>query len=87
MPIRYFFRESSQLTSIDQAALARCTGHVLDAGTGTGVHSLILQQKGWQVTDDASNLAYQRANQQAGRFIGEIRMQFESQGQKGPYCG
>lgn len=166
LPICYFFRESSQLTPIDQAALVRCTGHVLDAGAGTGVHSLILQQKGLQVTaidiipvaveimqqrgvkdtrcadlfdyavaqfdtilmmghgiglvetiagldrflthahqllykggrilldsldvritDDASNLAYQRANQQAGRYIGEIRMQFEFQGRKGPYCG
>jgi hypothetical protein len=40
-----------------------------------------------RVTDDPSNLAYQRANQQAGRYIGEIRMQFEYQGHKGPYCG
>ncbi len=40
-----------------------------------------------RVTDDPSDLAYQRANQQAGRYIGEIRMQFEFQGQKGPFCG
>lgn len=166
LPIGYFFREPSQLTPIDQAALERCVGHVLDAGAGTGVHSLILQQKGLQVkaidlipaaveimqqrgvkdarcadlfnyadaqvdtilmmghgiglvetiagldrflkhahkllslngrvlldpldvrvTDDPVHLAYLRANQQAGRYIGEIRMQFEFQGQKGPYCG
>lgn len=166
MPISYFFREPSQFTTIEQAALERCTGHVLDAGAGTGVHSLILQQKGLRVTaidilpvaveilqqrgvkdarcadlfddaearfdtilmmghgiglvetiaglnrflshahkllskggrvlldsldvrvtDDVSNLAYQRANQQAGRYVGEIRMQFEFQGQQGSWCG
>jgi SAM-dependent methyltransferase len=40
-----------------------------------------------RVTDASENLAYQEANRNAGRYIGEIRMQFEFQGQKGPYCG
>lgn len=166
LPISYFFREPPQFTPIEKAALERCTGHVLDAGAGTGLHSLVLQQKGLRVTaidiipaaveimarrgvkdahgvdffdfadkgfdtillmghgigvvetiagldrflehvhslltdrgrvlldsldvrvtDDPSNLAYHRSNQQAGRYIGAIRMQFEFQGQKGPFCG
>jgi SAM-dependent methyltransferase len=40
-----------------------------------------------RVTEDAENLAYQEANRKAGRYIGEICMQFEFQDQKGPYCG
>jgi SAM-dependent methyltransferase len=165
LPISYFFRDPSQFTSIERAALERCTGHVLDAGAGTGLHSLVLQQRGLQVTaidiipaaveimarrgvkdarcadlfdfedkrfdtilmtghgiglvetiagldrflthahkllseegrilldsldvrvtNDPLNLAYHRSNQQAGRYIGEIRMQFEFQGQQGPFC-
>src|SRR5574341_1894855 len=50
LPISYFFRASSQFTPIERAALERCAGHVLDAGAGTGLHSLLLQQKGLQVT-------------------------------------
>jgi 2-polyprenyl-3-methyl-5-hydroxy-6-metoxy-1,4-benzoquinol methylase len=40
-----------------------------------------------RVTDDPENLAYQEANRSAGRYIGEIRMQFEFQGRKGSFCG
>ncbi|MBI4720610.1 MAG: hypothetical protein HY770_05220 [Chitinivibrionia bacterium] len=40
-----------------------------------------------RVTGDSKNLAYHEANREAGRYIGEIRMQFEFQGRKGPYCG
>lgn len=166
LPISVFFREPAQFSRIENAALARCTGRVLDAGAGTGVHSLILQEKGLQVTAldvnpaaveimrrrgvreprcvdlfdfdehgfdtlllmghgigmvetiggldrflaraqqllaqdgrilldsldvrvtaNPVNLAYHRANQQAGRHIGEIRMQFEFQGQRGTACG
>lgn len=166
LPVSHFFREPSQFTSIERAALERCAGHVLDAGAGTGLHSLVLQQKGMQVTaidiipaaieimarrgvkdarcadffdfegrgfdtilmmghgiglvetiagldrflthahsllsdegrvlldsldvrvtTDPSNLAYHRSNQNAGKYIGEIRLQFEYQGYKGPYCG
>jgi SAM-dependent methyltransferase len=167
LPISHFFREPSQFTSIEKMALEHCDGHVLDAGAGTGLHSLFLQQKGLQVTaidiipaaveimarrgvndarcanlfdyyedtgfdtilmmghgiglvetiagldrflthaqkllsekgrvlldsldvrvtDDPSNLAYHRSNQQAGRYFGEIRLQFEYQGHKGSYCG
>jgi SAM-dependent methyltransferase len=166
LPISYFFREPSQFTPIERTAIERCAGHVLDAGAGTGLHSLVLQQKGLRVTaidvipatveimarrgvkdarcadlfdyeekgfdtilmighgiglvetiagldrflthahkllsedgrvlldsldvrvtNDPSNLAYHRSNQQAGRYFGEIRLQFEYQSYAGPYCG
>ena len=38
-------------------------------------------------TEDPQHLAYQQANREAGRYIGEMRLQFEFQGQAGPTCG
>lgn len=46
------------------------------------IHSLDVEQ-----TDDPGNLAYHDANRQAGRYIGETRLQFEYRGRTGPYCG
>jgi SAM-dependent methyltransferase len=164
--IDVFFRDPSVFTAIDNMAIDRCAGHVLDVGAGTGLHSLVLQRKGFvvtsidisphavsimkrrgltdlhcadlfefqgrrfdtllmmghgigmvetiagldrflahahsllsedgqvlldsfdvRVTDNPSDLAYQEVNRKAGRYIGEIRMQFEFQGEKGLYCG
>jgi SAM-dependent methyltransferase len=36
-------------------------------------------------TTELIHLAYQEANRQAGHYFGEIRMQFEYKGQKGPF--
>jgi SAM-dependent methyltransferase len=164
LPVNFFFRNPS--SPIDNAAIDRCIGHVLDIGAGTGLHSKVLQQKSKpvtaidinpqavsimrqqglmdvhcadiyefqggrfdtllmmghgigvvetiagldryliyahsllsndgqvlldsldvRITDDPRDLAYHEANRQAGRYIEEIRMQFEFQGKKGPYCG
>jgi SAM-dependent methyltransferase len=166
LPVSHFFRPASNFTPIEEAAIARCRGHVLDVGAGTGLHSLVLQQKGFRVTaldispqaveimarrgvqdvhcahlfeyqggpfdtllmmghgigmvetlagleqflahargwmsgkgqvlldsldvrvtDDPKNLAYQEANRRAGRYIGEVRLHLEYQGEKGPPCG
>jgi SAM-dependent methyltransferase len=38
-------------------------------------------------TDDAQHLAYQEANRKAGRYFGEIRIQFEYKGKPGPLFG
>ncbi|MGA1876412.1 MAG: class I SAM-dependent methyltransferase [bacterium] len=163
---RHFFREPSEFTAIEKAVLDLCRGRILDVGAGTGLHSLVLQEKGLRVTaidiipqalkimkqrgvidarcldifnlrekpfdtilvlghgiglvetisgldrflahvasllsadgqilldsldvritDDPANLAYQEANRQAGRYPGEIRLQFEFQGVRGPCCG
>lgn len=166
LPMSIFFRDPSEFTAIDKAAIDRCRGHVLDVGAGTGGHSLVLQQKGLSVTSidinpqavdimrrrglsdlhcvdifelergcfdtllmmghgiglvetidgldrflakargllaedgqvlldsldvtatpDPADLAYHEANRRAGRYIGEIRMQFEFRGERGSYCG
>jgi SAM-dependent methyltransferase len=38
-------------------------------------------------TDDQEHLAYHAANRDAGRYVGETRVQFEFDGHVGPYCG
>jgi SAM-dependent methyltransferase len=50
VPVRAFFREPAEFSPIEVAALARCRGHVLDIGAGTGLHSLALQARGLTVT-------------------------------------
>jgi SAM-dependent methyltransferase len=166
LPVGWFFRGPSAFTPVEAAAIDRCAGHVLDAGAGSGLHSLVLQEQGLQVTaidvsaravevmtrrgvadtqcedvfdcrrgpfdtvlmmghgigmvetlagldrflafarglvaetgqvlldsldvrvsDDPENLAYHEANRRAGRYVGEIRLQSEFQGERGPYYG
>lgn len=166
LPVSYFFREGPALTLIDHAAIDRSKGRILDAGAGTGLHSLALKKKGLTVTaldisphavdimrqrgltdvhcadifefaggpfdtvlmmghgvgvvetltgldrflkhartllatdgqvlldsmdvrktEDPKNLAYHEANRRAGRYVGEVRMQFEFGGETGPFCG
>jgi len=166
MPVSHFFREPAAFTTVEKTALQHCRGRVLDAGAGTGLHSLVLQQQGLDVTaidisaqavqimgrrgvkdvhcadlfsyragpfdtllmmghgigavetvagldrflahvhgllapggqvlldsldvratSEPGNLAYQEANRQAGRYIGEIRIQLGYQGEQGPLCG
>jgi hypothetical protein len=48
---------------------------------------LLLDSLDVRVTNDPAHLAYQAANRAAGRYIGEIRMQFEFCGRLGPPCG
>lgn len=38
-------------------------------------------------TDDSKHLAYHEANREAGRYVGETRLQFQFGEHVGPYCG
>lgn len=49
IPVSVFFREPPNFFPFDKAALELCRGRVLDVGAGTGVHSLVLQARGFSV--------------------------------------
>ena len=69
----------------DMPGLARFLVHAHRLTSADGqilVHSLDVSE-----TDDPDHLAYHESNRQAGRYIGEVRLQFEYRGQFGPYCG
>jgi 2-polyprenyl-3-methyl-5-hydroxy-6-metoxy-1,4-benzoquinol methylase len=50
VPVSYFFRRPSEFPSLEWTALDLCRGRVLDVGAGSGCHSLVLQERGFDVT-------------------------------------
>lgn len=50
LPPDYFFRGEAELPLLEKLALKHCSGTVLDVGAGAGCHSLLLQEKGIEVT-------------------------------------
>jgi SAM-dependent methyltransferase len=50
VPVSYFFRSYSEMPSLERSALDLAKGRILDAGCGSGSHSLYLQEKGLEVT-------------------------------------
>lgn len=50
MPINIYFEAESGITELEKVALDNCRGTVLDIGACAGRHSLILQDKGYNVT-------------------------------------
>lgn len=58
IPVSIYFREPEEFIELEQTALSRCHGKILDIGAGAGSHSLYLQQKGIATTAlDPSPLA------------------------------
>src|SRR5574342_584041 len=49
LQMQSFFRNPTEFSPIETKALDLCKGTVLDAGAGTGSHSLELQKRGHQV--------------------------------------
>jgi SAM-dependent methyltransferase len=50
MPVEYLFRSFEEMPELEQLALKKATGKVLDIGAGTGCHSKWLMKKNADVT-------------------------------------
>ena len=50
IPVAHLFRTYLQMPAIEQKALDLARGHVLDVGAGAGCHSLVLQERGIDVS-------------------------------------
>lgn len=50
IPVQTLFRTYADMPAIEQKALDRAKGRTLDVGAGSGCHSLVLQQRGVDVT-------------------------------------
>ena len=65
--------------------LDRFLAHAHRSLSETG--QVLLDSLDVRITDDPGNLAYHEANRQAGRYLGEIRIQSEFRGERGPFGG
>jgi len=49
IPVEVLFRTLEEMPELERLAMDRCKGKVLDAGAGTGIHSIELMDRGSQV--------------------------------------
>ena len=70
MPLQVLFRKYEEMPMIEQKALEMTRGKVLDVGAGSGCHSLVLQERGLDVTAiDISPLSVETMRQ---RGVGKV---------------
>lgn len=70
LPLEVFFRHDYSLPDLERYALDLCQGLILDVGAGAGCHSLILQERGLQVT--AADISHDAARVMEQRGIRRI---------------
>lgn len=49
IPVHYLFRTYEEMPDLEQFALSKCQGKILDVGAGAGMHARYLQSKGFEV--------------------------------------
>ena len=58
LPVSHLFRKYPEMPFLEKEALRLVKGKVLDVGAGSGIHSLYLQDKGFDVTSiDVSEIS------------------------------
>lgn len=50
IPSEYLFRTYNEMPKIEQLALGRCVGKILDVGAGAGIHAMYLMEQGKDVS-------------------------------------
>jgi len=50
IPVSYLFRTENDMPEIEITALENCRGKILDIGAAAGCHSVILREKGFDIT-------------------------------------
>ncbi|MHC4767122.1 MAG: class I SAM-dependent methyltransferase [Planctomycetota bacterium] len=83
LPVSHFFRTQSEFTPVETAAIARCAGRVLDVGAGTGLHSLVLQEKGLRVT--AIDISTRAVEIMIRRGVGDAHCEDVFDCRRGPF--
>ena len=72
IPLRTLFRTYETMPKIERKALDMATGKTLDVGAGSGCHSLVLQEKGIDVTAvDISPLSVETMKQRGVKKVFE----------------
>ena len=72
IPLTTLFRNYDAMPEIERTALDRANGRVLDVGAGAGCHSLVLQEKGIDVTAiDISPLSVETMKERGVRKVSE----------------
>ena len=70
IPVQTLFRSYADMPALEQKALDRAKGRTLDVGAGSGCHSLVLQQRGVDVTAiDISPLSVETMRQRGVRKV------------------